>query len=78
MKWTWFTRGLALIAVVALIFAWKGNAATRQPVPPPADDLPLAATSGSATAVFAGGCFWGTQAVFERVKGSQNRIVFHR
>ena len=21
------------------------------------------------TAVFAGGCFWGTQAVFERVKG---------
>ena len=24
---------------------------------------------GKETAVFAGGCFWGTQAVFERVKG---------
>jgi len=39
------------------------------PIPPPTADLPLATSPGSATAVFAGGCFWGTQAVFERVKG---------
>jgi peptide-methionine (S)-S-oxide reductase len=32
-------------------------------------DAPLTSTSGQQTAVFAGGCFWGTQAVFERVKG---------
>ena len=32
-------------------------------------DAPLAATAGKQTAVFAGGCFWGVQAVFERVKG---------
>src|SRR5277367_2645772 len=69
MKWTWFFRGLALIVVMVLIFAWKGNAATKQPIPPPTEDLPLATSSGSATAVFAGGCFWGTQTVFERVKG---------
>ncbi len=43
--------------------------ATRGPMPPPNADVPLAAASGKATAVFAGGCFWGTQAVFERVKG---------
>src|SRR6202012_1035012 len=32
-------------------------------------DVPLAQTPGKQTAVFAGGCFWGTQSVFERVKG---------
>ena len=29
----------------------------------------LLRNGGKQTAVFAGGCFWGTQAVFERVKG---------
>lgn len=37
--------------------------------PAPTLDAPLAATSGQQTAVFAGGCFWGVQSVFERVKG---------
>jgi peptide-methionine (S)-S-oxide reductase len=69
MKRTWLLRGVAVLAVAVLLWAWKGNAATKQPVPPPTDDLPLATASSSATAVFAGGCFWGTQAVFERVKG---------
>ena len=31
--------------------------------------MQLAAQPGKAKAVFAGGCFWGTQSVFERVKG---------
>ena len=35
----------------------------------PAQDEPLAQHAGSETAVFAGGCFWGTQSVFQRVKG---------
>ncbi|HEY0786900.1 MAG TPA: peptide-methionine (S)-S-oxide reductase MsrA [Acidobacteriaceae bacterium] len=39
------------------------------PVPTPAVDAALAAKAGKQTAVFAGGCFWGTQSVFERVKG---------
>jgi peptide-methionine (S)-S-oxide reductase len=39
------------------------------PIPPANVDVPLASASGKQTAVFAGGCFWGTQAVFERVKG---------
>ena len=45
------------------------HAATDTPVPPAKTDAALATTSSRATAVFAGGCFWGTQAVFERVKG---------
>ncbi|HVT27423.1 MAG TPA: peptide-methionine (S)-S-oxide reductase MsrA, partial [Lacipirellulaceae bacterium] len=38
-------------------------------IPPPATEAPLASRPGKETAVFAGGCFWGTQAVFQRVKG---------
>jgi len=49
--------------------ACTANAAPKVPIPPPAADASLAAASGKQTAVFAGGCFWGTQAVFERVKG---------
>src|ERR1700744_1288274 len=39
------------------------------PLPAAQADASLAAKHGKATAIFAGGCFWGTQAVFERVKG---------
>ncbi len=45
------------------------NAAPAGPVPVPASDEPLAKVPTQESAVFAGGCFWGTQAVFERVKG---------
>ena len=38
-------------------------------IPNPSADAPLAATKGQQTAVLAGGCFWGIQAVFERLKG---------
>jgi peptide-methionine (S)-S-oxide reductase len=38
-------------------------------IPAPTSDAPLATHSGKQTAIFAGGCFWGQQAVFERVKG---------
>jgi peptide-methionine (S)-S-oxide reductase len=45
------------------------SAAAKTPIPAPADDSALVQTSGKETAIFAGGCFWGTQSVFERVKG---------
>ena len=60
-------------AVAALLIAFAASvgctAATKAPIPAPASDSPLAQTPGKQTAVFAGGCFWGTQSVFERVKG---------
>ena len=38
-------------------------------VPDPKVDSPLALAKGQETAVVAGGCFWGIQAVFEHLKG---------
>jgi peptide-methionine (S)-S-oxide reductase len=43
--------------------------AANPPIPPPSSDTPLASHAGKETAVFAGGCFWGVQSVFQRVKG---------
>ncbi len=45
----------------------------RQPIPAPLQDTPAPTNGWPAgqreTAVFAGGCFWGVQSVFQRVKG---------
>ena len=61
--------GKILIALAALFFGSAAFAAGRPPIPAPTSDVSLAAKPGKQTAVFAGGCFWGTQSVFERVKG---------
>jgi peptide-methionine (S)-S-oxide reductase len=62
-------HSLLAFALAASLTGCTVNAASRTPIPPPNADASLAKTSGKQTAVFAGGCFWGTQAVFERVKG---------
>jgi peptide-methionine (S)-S-oxide reductase len=58
----------ALVLTLATV-ACHSESVEHGPIPAPTSDLPLATSPGRATAVFAGGCFWGTQAVFERVKG---------
>jgi peptide-methionine (S)-S-oxide reductase len=59
---------LLLAGFTILVMALSGKAA-NPPIPAAKLDAPLASAAGKETAVFAGGCFWGTQAVFERVKG---------
>src|SRR5271163_3864275 len=65
-----FARAVSLLVVLAG-FAGCGlvSAAPKTPIPAPAVDDPLATVPTKEGVVFAGGCFWGTQAVFERVKG---------
>ena len=59
----------AVFAVTLALSTVACSQLTHTPLPAAKVDVPLASTPGRATAVFAGGCFWGTQAVFERVKG---------
>ncbi len=66
------------LALVALVFVgyrrfvsggFVNAAVSSTPIPAATQDEPLATHPGHETAVFAGGCFWGTQSVFQRVKG---------
>jgi len=43
-------------------------------LPPPTTDIAPSANAQLATAVFAGGCFWGVEAVFEHVKGVKEAV----
>src|ERR1039457_693164 len=63
-----FPIALRLI-VTELLFVTITVLAAPKPIPAPSTDVPLAAQPGKETAVFAGGCFWGVQSVFQRVKG---------
>jgi peptide-methionine (S)-S-oxide reductase len=64
----------AVLGLAVLVIPNFGCAA-RVPIPAATTDVSLAAKPGKQTAVFAGGCFWGTQAVFERVKGVLDTTV---
>jgi len=74
------STGLKLAIGAALIYAaflgWKhmaiGQAATRrQPIPAPNMDESHS-LGHNETAVLAGGCFWGVQSVYNRVKGVEH------
>ena len=62
-------RSLLTLEGAMLLFAFSARAASKAPIPAAKADAPVATAPGKETAVFAGGCFWGTQAVFERLKG---------
>ncbi len=76
MQSTYIGRGIALVVIVGLV-AWTAFRALgsrppetpKIPFPVAAIDAPLATAKSPQTAVLAGGCFWGVQAVFEHLKG---------
>ena len=67
------TVGFACLAAIGLHFGRAGAAEPAVAIPPPAQDEP-AAGRHTETAVFAGGCFWGVQGVFQHVKGVANAV----
>jgi peptide-methionine (S)-S-oxide reductase len=60
-----------LVLIAGTVACTAGNAAGFA-LPGPTVDAAKAAKSGEQTAVVAGGCFWGIQAVFQHVKGVTN------
>jgi peptide-methionine (S)-S-oxide reductase len=64
-----FSRSAKWTALLAIAFIGCSQAQTRGGIPAPQADAALANKPGKEAAIFAGGCFWGTQSVFERVKG---------
>jgi peptide-methionine (S)-S-oxide reductase len=62
------------VLAAALTFApFAANAEPAVTIPPPAAEQPAQGT-GLETAVLAGGCFWGIQAVYQHVKGVTNAV----
>ena len=66
-------RGLLGIALLMLTQAC-GAAESAVALPAPAMDIPAASVKGPQTAVFAGGCFWGVEAVYRHVKGVSSAV----
>jgi peptide-methionine (S)-S-oxide reductase len=62
-----------LLLAIALAFGTPAFAAEKAvPLPPPVHEI--TATGPTETAVFAGGCFWGVQGVFQHTKGVLNAV----
>ncbi|HEY6290127.1 MAG TPA: peptide-methionine (S)-S-oxide reductase MsrA [Terriglobia bacterium] len=66
-----FVRLLVLLSALGLAAC---TTAVRGQVPAFSGDSQRAAAKGKETAVFAGGCFWGVDAVFKHVKGVSNVV----
>ena len=67
------TRVLLGVSLLSLVQACSA-ASSAVALPAPAVDIPAAAAKGPQTAVFAGGCFWGVEAVFRHVKGVSSAV----
>ncbi|MGF6088247.1 peptide-methionine (S)-S-oxide reductase MsrA [Pseudomonas sp. 18173] len=71
--WRRTLLGLAAAGIISQCSAFSFGSA-EQAVIIPAPALDETTQARSETAVFAGGCFWGVQGVFQHVKGVKNAV----
>lgn len=69
------TRIFAFTAALPLLLAGCGAAQAERAVPIPVAEHDVSATGAMQTAVLAGGCFWGMEAVFQQVKGVRDVVA---
>lgn len=65
---------VALVLFAARLTSGASSASLSDPLPAPLLDTPAALAPAEDTAFFAGGCFWGIEAVFEHVKGVTSAV----
>ena len=71
----WRAALATLLVLPAMAFGLaQTGSAQEAPVVIPAPAADLAESGSTATAVFAGGCFWGVQGVFQHVKGVSKAV----
>jgi peptide-methionine (S)-S-oxide reductase len=69
-----FLAALFATAALSLALGSVASRAAEEAVVSPAPAIDEAGKSGTETAVFAGGCFWGVQGVFQHVKGVKSAV----
>jgi peptide-methionine (S)-S-oxide reductase len=73
-----FAAALVVIPIALVLFAARltpgASRSTDGPVSAPSFDARVTGGVTEDTAVFAGGCFWGVEAVFDHVKGVKRAI----
>ncbi len=67
---------LAVALIAGAPYAPSNSSAAEEAraIPAPTLDMPAAAGATSEVAVFAGGCFWGVQGVFQHVEGVMSAV----